>query len=162
MTQGNQSDDSHVRLIPIQITAFFAVAVEILVIAINILFPFPSTSGASTLEFDILKDMVFLVPSVAVVYILVRRYVSTAERSEKNLREERNLVSTVLDNVGSLVVVLDHEGKYLDSTTCAKRQPDLARRKSRAGSSGMSSYRRKKWREPSQRSRSLRTPSSQR
>ncbi|MGA9529067.1 MAG: PAS domain S-box protein [Terriglobales bacterium] len=39
--------------------------------------------------------------------------ISDLKRTEEELQEERNVVSAILDTVGSLVVVLDHEGRII-------------------------------------------------
>ncbi|HZD31751.1 MAG TPA: PAS domain S-box protein [Candidatus Angelobacter sp.] len=47
--------------------------------------------------------------------------VSDLKRTEEELQEERNVVSAVLDTVGALVVVLDHEGRIVRLNRACER-----------------------------------------
>ncbi|MEH2419576.1 MAG: GAF domain-containing protein [Nostoc sp.] len=50
---------------------------------------------------------------LAVVYYLIYRQVREHKRTEEALNQERNLISTVLDTVGALVIVLDSQGQIV-------------------------------------------------
>ncbi|MEH2242258.1 GAF domain-containing protein [Nostoc sp.] len=50
---------------------------------------------------------------LAVVYYFIYREVRERKRTEEALNQERNFISTVLDTVGALVIVLDRQGQIV-------------------------------------------------
>ncbi|MEH1831562.1 MAG: GAF domain-containing protein [Nostoc sp.] len=50
---------------------------------------------------------------LAVVYYFIYREVSERKRTEEALNQERNFISTVLDTVGALVIVVDTQGQIV-------------------------------------------------